>query len=292
MNDVTLTFLSALGLLFLLAAAILVGPWRALAWLVTREKVFVWLLRRAFRTPYSHITSADGSDVYMRRYWLFNPYATEEGARASGSDAAPRRSWWREMLPSVRIHHIKRADQDRHLHDHPWNARTIVLKGWYEEERYADESLRGAVKRELNGSKPAHSRHGYLTLHEVRIAGYTGRLLFGQYHRITAVSAAGVWTLFITWRKRGSWGFDVDGVKVPWRDYLALAAMSKDIAELPIKVSKQPDPRMTERAHGATYETFKDAGWTDDMLVLHGYMHPPTNPTPQPEPERHAGGKP
>lgn len=217
MNDATLTFLSALGLLFLLAAAILVGPWRALAWVATREKVFVWLLRRAFRTPYSHITSADGSDVYMRRFWLFNPYATEDGARAAGSDAAPRRSWWREMLPSVRIHHIKRADQDRHLHSHPWNARTIILKGWYEEERYRDETALGAVKRQI----PTHAVFANQALREVRIAGYTGRLLFGQYHRITKVPRDGVWTLFITWRKRGSWGFDVDGHKVPWREYLA-----------------------------------------------------------------------
>lgn len=291
MNDATLTYFSALGLLFLLAAAILVGPWRALAWLVTREKVFVWLLRRAFRTPYSHITSADGSDVYMRRYWLFNPYMSEAGARASGSDAAPRRSWWREVLPSVRIHHIKRADQDRHLHDHPWNARTIVLKGWYEEERYCGETAEDHAKRELL-AKHQHGRYygADSTRRSLRIAGYTGRLLFGQYHRITAVPAAGVWTLFITWRKRGSWGFDVDGVKVPWREYLALAAMSKDIAELPIKVSKQPDPRMTERAYGVPLETFVLAGWTVEQLVEHGYMHAPSNPIPQPE--RHAGGKP
>lgn len=217
--------------------------WRFLAWLVTRERVFVWLLRRAFRTPYSHITSADGSDVYMRRFWLFNPYVGESGARTSGSDAAPRRSWWREVLPSVRIHHIKRADQDRHLHDHPWNARTIVLKGWYEEERYADESPLGQAKREMLAANPRGGNFGAnQTRTQVRIAGYTGRLLFGQYHRITAVPAAGVWTLFITWRKRGSWGFDVDGVKVPWCDYLALAAMSKDIAELPIKMHERPIP--------------------------------------------------
>lgn len=223
------TYLEALGVLLAVVAVLLLwvfqphryAAWRLLAWLVTRERVFVWLLRRAFRTPYSHITSADGSDVYMRRFWLFNPYVGESGARTSGSDAAPRRSWWREMLPSVRIHHIKRADQDRHLHSHPWNARTIILKGWYVEERYADESPRGAVKREVNAQNPAHMRFGYSTTSDTRIAGYTGRLLFGQYHRITAVPRDGVWTLFITWRKRGSWGFDVDGHKVPWREYLA-----------------------------------------------------------------------
>lgn len=227
MNEATSTYLGALALIFAAflycIARIGSGPlsWRLAAWLATRKSVMVWLMRRAFRTPYSHITSADGTDVYMRRFWLFNPYVSEDGARTSGSDAAPRRSWWREMLPSVRLHHIMRADQDRHLHSHPWNARTIILKGWYVEERYFDESPRGAVKREANAQKPAHLRFGYSTTSETRIAGYTGRLLFGQYHRITQVPRDGVWTLFITWRKRGSWGFDVDGREVPWREYLA-----------------------------------------------------------------------
>ena len=56
----------------------------------------------------------------------------------------------------------------------------------------------------------------------VRERGYTGRLLFGQYHRIRRVPAEGAWTLFITWRKQGTWGFLVDGAKVPWRKYLGL----------------------------------------------------------------------
>lgn len=197
------------------------GPlsWRLAAWLATRKSVMVWLMRRAFRTPYSHITSADGTDVYMRRFWLFNPYSVETGKR-QGEWA--KRPWWREILPSVRLHHIMRADQDRHLHDHPWNARTIILKGWYEEERYSDESPLGRAKREMLAAAPYGKHFGAGRTHlETRIAGYTGRLMFGQYHRITQVPRDGVWTLFITWRKRGSWGFDVDGREVPWREYIA-----------------------------------------------------------------------
>lgn len=207
------------------------GPltWRVLAYVATRKRVFVWLLRRGFRTPYSHITSADGSDVYMRRFWLFNPYSVETGER-QGEWA--KRSWWREMLPSVRLHHIRRADQDRHLHDHPWNARTIILKGWYEEERYVDEGELAAVWRERQSPSAQQLRRN------IRLAGYTGRLLFGQYHRITQVPRDGVWTLFITWRKRGSWGFDVDGHKVPWREYLA--QHSGNTAELPIQMHENP----------------------------------------------------
>jgi hypothetical protein len=166
--------------------------WRLVAAVLSRPAVYEWLVRRAMRTPYSHITGPDGS-IYMGRWWLFNPYPAK-------SDGRKRR--WGDWLPSARIHHIMRPDTDRHLHDHPWNARTIILRGWYLEE------------------KPAKFFGGH-GLHE-RKEGYTGRLLFGEFHRIEQVAAGGVWTLFITWRYRGTWGFNVDGRKVPWRDYLGI----------------------------------------------------------------------
>lgn len=161
--------------------------WRLVAHFVTRPAVASWLIHRAQRTPYYHIHGKDGS-LYMGRWWLFNPYPAPGQYTRRG---------WRDWVPSVRVHHIMRPDSDRHLHDHPWNARTIVLRGWYIEELPGNEF-------------------------RAKLTGDTGRLLFGQYHRIDSLSANGVWTLFITWRKRGTWGFDVDGVKVPWREYLGV----------------------------------------------------------------------
>lgn len=55
-----------------------------------------------------------------------------------------------------------------------------------------------------------------------RQPGSTALLRFGEYHRIRYVPPEGAWTLFITWRKRGTWGFWVDGRKVPWREYLGI----------------------------------------------------------------------
>ncbi|WP_323026554.1 hypothetical protein [Castellaniella sp.] len=150
--------------------------------LLARPAVASWIIARAQRTPYRHLGD------YMGRWWLFNPYETADGQR-------PARGWLRRLLPSVRIHHIQRPDEDRHLHDHPWNARTVVLRGWYVEVR---EDGR----------------------HHLRYAGTTARLRFGEFHRITHVAPDGVWTLFITWRYRGAWGFLVDGHKVPWKAYL------------------------------------------------------------------------
>jgi hypothetical protein len=101
-------------------------------------------------------------------------------------------------LPSIRVHHILRADTARHLHDHPWNARTIILKGWYRERRLEQD---GTISEEF------------------RTRGQTQRILYGQYHSIDEVSDGGVYTLFFTWKYCGNWGFLVDGKKVPWREY-------------------------------------------------------------------------
>lgn len=173
--------------------------WRVVAFIVSRKPVSDWLIKRAHRTPYSNITSRDGTDTYMVRLWLFNPYPPMDGP-----DERPQ---WRKGLPSIRIHHILRADDDAHLHDHPWNARTILLRGWYTEE-FEHRYPTGASGRALR----------------INSVGNTNRLLFGQYHRIGMVPDEGVWTLFITWKKQGTWGFLVDGVKVPWRKYLGIDA--------------------------------------------------------------------
>lgn len=166
--------------------------------LLARPAVADWLIRRAQRTPYFHLVGADGT-VYMERYWLFNPYPPK-------NDGAGRR--WGDWLPSVRLHKIMREDLDPHMHDHPWNARTFILRGWYEELR----------REVIEGERLDH----VIDVLRVRRPSDTARLRFGEYHRITEVSPGGVWTLFITWRKRGTWGFLVNGRKVPWREYLGV----------------------------------------------------------------------
>lgn len=154
--------------------------WKLVAKLVARPKVVDWLIARAQKTPYTHIYDKTG-DMYMGRWWLFNPYED-------------KRSW----LPSIRLHWIAREDRDRHMHDHPWDARSIVLRGHYLERRQGDPRLL------------------------VRSAGRTSTLKFGEYHIIEDIHPEGCWTMFITYRYRGTWGFLVDGKKIPWREYLGV----------------------------------------------------------------------
>jgi hypothetical protein len=175
--------------------------WRLVAKLLARPAVAAWLIARAQRTPYLHIMSADGADLYMGRWWLFNPYSRDTHKPAL---------WWCPW--SFRVHHIMRPDEDRDLHDHPWNARTIILQGWYTEQRLLDSEDPVLSGRDVPASAQA-------TEYIDRRAGDTARLLHGEYHRIDELSPGGVCTLFITSKWRGDWGFLVNGVKVPWRTY-------------------------------------------------------------------------
>jgi len=160
--------------------------YKLIAKIVSHPKVFNYLLNKAKKTPYNNIYGVEDGELYMERYWLFNPYPESGGKR--------RRNWF---PLSIRIHKIVKPDNDRHLHDHPWNARTFILKGWYNEERF-------------NG----WCRHR---------TGDTASLNFGEYHRITAVCEGGVYTLFVTGKYRGTWGFLVDGLKVNYKKYLGLS---------------------------------------------------------------------
>lgn len=184
--------------------------WRPLARLLSRPAVAERLIAYALRTPYMHLPS-DEDPSYMGRWWVFNAY-----------DRATNVPRWAPLIPfSIRVHHIKRADNERHLHDHPWNARTIILRGWYEEERLIGQNV-DIVPTEDDPVYWARLTFADVIEQATRKPGDTATLGFGQYHRISRVSDGGVWTLFISWRWRGVWGFLVDGAKVPWREYLGL----------------------------------------------------------------------
>jgi len=157
--------------------------WRAIALILSRPRIAAWLISYAKRMPYRDLPG------YMLRNWLFNPYSP------SGRDTERTERGIR-WLPAIRVHHILREDLADHPHDHPWDARTIILRGWYIEQR------EGLPRRVLR-------------------AGDTAPIRFGEFHHIERVSDGGVFTLFFTWDYFGTWGFKVDGAKVPWREYVA-----------------------------------------------------------------------
>ena len=165
--------------------------WKLLARVLSQRHIANSLISRSQRTPYGPIMSRKGDQLYMDRWWTLNPY----GKNAEGRTAPAKHSW----LPSIRVHHICLPDDDLHEHDHPWDARTILLRGWYVEERRTHRQPTRVMQ-----------------------AGMTGAIKAGDYHRIARVCDGGAYTLFFTWRYIEEWGFNVDGEKVPWRTYLGI----------------------------------------------------------------------
>ena len=170
--------------------------WKPLAWLISMPKITNWLIKRSQLTPYIHI------DNYMNRWWLFNPYNNTD----YGSKAYKKFAW----LPSIRIHHILREDYARDNHNHPWIARTIILKGDYDETR-----LKNYYRDYINSG----GAFVYEYEKSNRVAGDTATLTPDDFHNITRVSDGGVWTLFITWKYQQNWGFLVDGKVIPHELY-------------------------------------------------------------------------
>lgn len=162
--------------------------WALLGAILSCRPITDCIIRRATRTPYKHL------DGYMNRYWLFNAYEHADGTYV-------KQGWLRRLLPSIRVHHILRQDLDIHMHDHPWDARTIILRGLYIEEHL--------------------DKHGN-EITSARMTGDTRAIRFGEYHRISFVPSRGVFTLFFTWKYVGTWGFLVSGKKIPWREYLGI----------------------------------------------------------------------
>ena len=165
-----------------------------------KPRVSDYLLTRAKLTPDQHIMSPDGSQVYMYRYWLFNPIDPTTYKRKH------------RLIPfSIRIHHIVQPDPDRHLHDHPFNARTWIMRGGYEEVR--------------SKVTPALTDPWWTQRYMVErnyLAGDSAKLGHNQYHKITKLHGGEALTFFVFGRYLGPWGFLVNGEKMLFREYLRL----------------------------------------------------------------------
>lgn len=110
---------------------------------------------------------------YMRRWWV-----------------VPRNAWC-----NVYLHEILRSDDDRALHDHPWDNTSLVIAG-----RYIEHTPYGAYER-----RPGHS--------VTRKAAAPHRLEIPEGER--AVS------LFMTGPKVREWGFHCPNGWRHWEEFCA-----------------------------------------------------------------------
>lgn len=150
------------------------------------------IIEAAKKRPYrkGHIYNKDGS-LYMGRYSFFET------------------KWL-----SCRVHHIAAPDDGRAMHDHPWSFLSIVLRGWYIEERPLDPYH--PVFLDTTMSESTHWTN--------RKAGSIAWRHACTRHWISTVSnedfGGECWTLFIYGPLRQWWGFFTPRGKVYWQDYL------------------------------------------------------------------------
>ena len=97
---------------------------------------------------------------------------------------------------SIWIHGIYAADEDKHLHNHPWDFKSIVLKG-----AYIEKTEKGIV-RQTPGK--FNSRNG------------------NDFHKILRLVTPVVYTLFIVTPVKREWGYLVDGQFIQHEEYRKL----------------------------------------------------------------------
>jgi hypothetical protein len=185
---------------------------KTIAKILARPRIATWIIKHGQRTPYFHL------DGYMDRWWLMPRFLLTRDARGN--------LFPRKWLPfSIRLHHIKREDDGRVMHDHPANFRTFILSGWYIEQRVTNINCNHVGKSLLVISDLDYAGCTECLSNHFREHGDTATLRSEQYHRISYVSYGGVWTIFIMGRRRQEWGFWVrdennfNGRKIPWREY-------------------------------------------------------------------------
>ena len=97
---------------------------------------------------------------------------------------------------SIYIHGIYAADEDKHLHNHPWDYTSITLKGKFIEETQTGFNLMKPFKMVTRDGK--------------------------DYHKIKELKSKSVYTLFIVSPIKRLWGYRVDGRWMPHDKYREL----------------------------------------------------------------------
>ena len=102
----------------------------------------------------------------------------------------------RNRFLNVYLHRFMRSDDDRALHDHPWQSVSLLLKGAYLEVLDRGEHAWAAPAIIFRAAE--------------------------HRHRLVLVEGQPVWTIFITGRKLRDWGFwcgDRGERFVPWEEF-------------------------------------------------------------------------
>lgn len=125
------------------------------------------------------------------------------------------------------IHKFHRSDEDRALHDHPWNYISLILRHGYWE--HSEETCLACQHSRGEFCPACHGPEGY----QCTICNRTGKIAVKKFiragsiiwrpatwrHRIELVDGKNAWTLIIRFKRRRDWGFWTAEGFVPWRQW-------------------------------------------------------------------------
>lgn len=139
---------------------------------------------RTAEQPIPGLVGNPQEKLVKRRGWGF--YASHIGPNGSYMHRYIFRTPWFQ----IRLHHILRSDEDRHLHDHPFNFVSFLLSsGYWEETPLIVNGLMGRQRRWC-------PRFSFV------------RRLAEDLHKLTLVEPT--WTLVFAQLKRRDWGFQTE----------------------------------------------------------------------------------
>ena len=104
-------------------------------------------------------------ELYIDRFWIF-----------------------RCDLFGLMVHHILRSDQDRELHDHPWDFWSLIIKGSYDE----------ITLKEWTSDELESCRYTWWSLLRRKAK---------HAHRLELAPFKDTWSLILTFKWRRAWGF-------------------------------------------------------------------------------------
>jgi hypothetical protein len=102
---------------------------------------------------------------------------------------------------SIWIHCIYAPDEDKHLHNHPWDFKSMVIKG-----SYLEETENGNIFQKFG---KFNSRNG------------------DDFHKILKLNTEKVYSLFFVTPPKREWGYKVDGKFIQHEEYRKLKHLNQ-----------------------------------------------------------------
>lgn len=191
------------------------------------------------RPVYYHLGPVDNR--YMLRWWVVGARSVRLNTERPGG--APPLAPWTGLTGwlydqitkrfCIRLHHIKRSDRDRTLHDHPAASISLVLEnGYWEVLPYQPKDELDVIdyhsQLDLLPYLRTDNDKPYLTemnIHWRAPGAIVVRRATDSHRIIIPNGSPGSVSLFIMFKRTNKWGFYPDiergGMrKVPWREYL------------------------------------------------------------------------